>query len=169
MKYPVLTVQYSDREVLAANELTAFLDSVTSKPQKQTYYPTYNSGYLEYKFDANTTAAEITRLSFTVDEIVYYGSTGVLNDAIKVFALVDGQVVNQTKLDVKQYGTEMRWQFWSSNDWITPQILEGDPADFNSPYSMSDYYNRTLNTYPYKKNHKIYFYYPPEFTLKGVV
>ncbi|MDR0368994.1 MAG: hypothetical protein LBH96_00165, partial [Candidatus Peribacteria bacterium] len=84
VKYPVLTVQYSDRELLADNELKIVLESVTSKPQKQTAYATYNSGYLEYKITPTTSQVEIKNISFTVDEIVYYGSDKVLTGAIKV-------------------------------------------------------------------------------------
>jgi hypothetical protein len=97
--YPVLTIQYSDREVIAANELALVVDSVTSKPQKQTYYPSYNSGYLEYKINSNATKVEIKRLSFTADEIVSYGNI-TLPDAIIVSSLVDGTVENQTAMDV---------------------------------------------------------------------
>ncbi|MDR0607295.1 MAG: hypothetical protein LBG52_02855 [Candidatus Peribacteria bacterium] len=82
-------MQYSDREVLVDNEFKIVLENVTSKPQRQTHYPTYNSGYLEYKIRSDTIQIEISRLSFTVDEIVYYGSTGVLENAITVSSIVN--------------------------------------------------------------------------------
>jgi hypothetical protein len=105
VKYPVLTVQYSDREILADSELQKVLDSVTSKPQKQTAYATYNSGYLEYKITPTTTQVEIKNISFTVDEIVYYGSDKVLTGAIKITSLIDGQQVNELTMDIKQSNT----------------------------------------------------------------
>ncbi|MDR3168952.1 MAG: hypothetical protein LBU27_04255 [Candidatus Peribacteria bacterium] len=106
IRYPVLTVQYSDREVLVDNELKIVLDSVTSKPQKQTYYPSYNSGYLEYKITPTTTQIEIKNLFFTVDENVYYGRTDLLQDAIKVEAVIDGNITNEMTMDIKQNATE---------------------------------------------------------------
>jgi hypothetical protein len=85
----VLVVTNNDVEVLASSELSIVLSGVTHKPVKQVYYPSINSGYLEYQFNPSTVNAQITRLSFTVDEFVYYGSTGVLANAIKVTALKD--------------------------------------------------------------------------------
>ena len=102
VKYPVLTVQYTDREVLVDEELKIVLEGVTSKPEKQTYYPTYNSGYLEYKITPTTTQVEIQNLSFTIDENVYYGSTGMLTNAIIVEAIEDGTIVNQSTIDIQQ-------------------------------------------------------------------
>jgi hypothetical protein len=102
VKYPVLTIEYSDRELLADNELKIVLDSVTSKPVRQASYATYNSGYLEYKITPSTTRVEIKNISFTVDEIVYYGSDKMLTGAITVTTLVDGQQTNEIKMDVKQ-------------------------------------------------------------------
>jgi hypothetical protein len=101
--YPVLTVAYSDREVLTTNELALVLESVTSKPQKQTYYPTYNSGYLEYKIKTTATKVEISRLSFTADENVSYENL-TITGAIQVSSLVDGNIENQTTMDVKVIG-----------------------------------------------------------------
>jgi hypothetical protein len=94
-------VQYADRETIAPSELQTLLLNVTSKPQKQTYYATYNSGYLEYQFKPNTVSVEIP-LKFTVDEIPYYGNKGVLQDAIKITSLIDGVIQNQVMMDVKQ-------------------------------------------------------------------
>ena len=98
-------MQYADREVLADSEMTIILDSVTSKPQKQTYYPTYNSGYLEYKLTPTTSQIEVKNLSFTIDENVYYGRTDDLQDAITVEAIIDGVVTNHVTMDVKQNAT----------------------------------------------------------------
>lgn len=98
--YPVLTVTNSSLETVANTELSSVLDSVTSKPQRQLYYPSYNRGYLEYKLKTTATQAEI-RVSFTVDEYAYYGSTGVITNAINLKAITDG-VENQLSLDVTQ-------------------------------------------------------------------
>ncbi|MDR0607213.1 MAG: hypothetical protein LBG52_02420, partial [Candidatus Peribacteria bacterium] len=83
--YPVLTVT-SATEVEATDEFRIVLDSITSKPVRQTYYPSINSGYLEYKLDPSTTKVEITRLSFTVDEIVVYKNF-TLTGAIEVSSI----------------------------------------------------------------------------------
>jgi hypothetical protein len=104
-------VQYSDREILADKELQIVLDTITSKPQKQTAYATYNSGYLEYKITPTTTQVEIKNISFTVDEIVYYGSDAILTGAIKITSLVDGQAVNELTMDIKQSNTPATWRF----------------------------------------------------------
>jgi hypothetical protein len=98
-------VQYSDREVVADSELQIVLNSVTSKPQKQTYYPTYNSGYLEYQITPSTSQIEIKNLSFTVDENVWYGRTDMLQDAITVEAFIDGSLTNEVHMDIKQNAT----------------------------------------------------------------
>jgi hypothetical protein len=92
-------VEYSDREVIATDELALVVESVTSKPQKQTYYPTYNSGYLEYKIHSNATKVEIKKLSFTVDASVVYG-TITLTGAIQVSSIVDENIENQTTMDI---------------------------------------------------------------------
>jgi hypothetical protein len=105
VKYPVLTVQYADREVEANKEFQMVLESVTSKPQRQTAYATYNSGYLEYKITPTTTKIEISNISFTVDEVVYYGSDNVLTGAIKIISLIDGQQTNELTMDIKQSNT----------------------------------------------------------------
>jgi hypothetical protein len=78
---------------------------VTSKPQKQTAYATYNSGYLEYKVAPTVTQVEIKNISFTVDEIVYYGSDKVLTGAIKITSLVDNTPTEEITMDIKQSNT----------------------------------------------------------------
>jgi hypothetical protein len=96
-------VQYSDRETIASSELQAVLSGVTSKPQKQIYYTTYNSGYLEYQFLPGTVIAEI-QLKFRINEEVYYGSTGILVDAIQASSWIGGVETNKTTMDIKQNG-----------------------------------------------------------------
>jgi hypothetical protein len=102
VKYPVLNVEYTDREVVADSEMTIILESITSKPQKQTYYPSYNSGYLEYKVTPTTTQIEVKNLYVTVDENVYYGSTDILQDAIKVETYIDGNLTDEMSMDIQQ-------------------------------------------------------------------
>jgi hypothetical protein len=155
--YPVLTVAYSDREVLAANELALVLESVTNKPQKQTYYPTYNSGYLEYKINANATKVEIARLSFTADEVVSYRNT-TLTGAIQVSSIIDGTIENQTTLDVNVVAGNI-YAMRANNNTYTPPQLSG--ATFAT--TQVAYTNLSINRY--SKSIKMYYYYPPEMTF----
>jgi CRISPR/Cas system endoribonuclease Cas6 (RAMP superfamily) len=120
-------VQYSGREIVADDELKIVLESVTSKPQKQTAYATYNSGYLEYKITPSTTQVEIKNISFTVDELVYYGSDKVLTGAIIITSLIDGQQTNELVMDIKQSNTPATtWYIdYKSGDPISKVQLTG--------------------------------------------
>ncbi|MDR0608246.1 MAG: hypothetical protein LBG52_08145 [Candidatus Peribacteria bacterium] len=120
-------MQYSGREIVADDELKIVLESVTSKPQKQTAYATYNSGYLEYKITPSTTQVEIKNISFTVDELVYYGSDKVLTGAIIITSLIDGQQTNELVMDIKQSNTPATtWYIdYKSGDPISKVQLTG--------------------------------------------
>jgi hypothetical protein len=85
--YPVLTVTNAN-EVEASAETKLVIDSVTSKPVRQTYYPSINSGYLEYKLTSNATKIEIGRLNFITDGAVSYGNITIA-DAIQVTSTVN--------------------------------------------------------------------------------
>jgi hypothetical protein len=163
VKYPVLTVEYSDRELLADNELKIVLDSVTSKPVKQIAYATYNSGYLEYKITPTTTQVEIKNISFTVDEIVYYGSDKMLTGAITITALVDGQKTNEMKMNIKQSNTP-------PTDWAIDRhsLTHNYVAGTTFTTDNFTYYRNgfVYAKYPmYIKNIKTYYYYHPALQL----
>jgi hypothetical protein len=160
VKYPVLTVQYADREILADNEFKIVLDSVTSKPQKQTAYATYNSGYLEYKITPTTTQVEIKNISFTVDEIVYYGSDKVLTEAITITTSIDGQQTNEVKMDIKQSNTPATSRY-SSYTSLNHYYLTGTQfnTETNTYYRNGFLYGKYST---YIKGRKTYYYYPKE-------
>jgi hypothetical protein len=157
VKYPVLTVEYSDRELPADNELKIVLDSVTSKPVKQAAYATYNSGYLEYKITPMTTQVEIKNISFTVDEIVYYGSDKVLTGAITITALVDGQKTNEMKMDIKQSNTPATTLGYTKSNPLLHNYIAGTTFDtdtvvyrrFGFLYSKYSFYIKGRTTYYY--------------------
>jgi hypothetical protein len=159
-----LTVQYSDRELLADNELKIVLDSVTSKPQKQTAYATYNSGYLEYKITPTTTQVEIKNISFTVDEIVYYGSDKMLTGAITITTLIDGQQTNEMKMDIKQSNNPST-SVGSTYTVLSHYYLTG--TQFSTEqlnyYRAGFLYNRYGSVYV--KERTTYYYYPKELTF----
>jgi hypothetical protein len=163
VKYPVLTVQYSDRETLADDELKAILDSVTTKPQKQTAYATYNSGYLEYKITPTTTQVELKNISFTVDEIVYYGSDKVLTGAMKITSLVDGQQTNEVSMDIKQSNNPAtaRYSYNEGRTWVYPIGTQFNANTIN--YSRNGFLYDKYGMYI--KGRKIYYYYPKELQL----
>jgi hypothetical protein len=164
VKYPVLTVQYSDRELLADNELKIVLDSVTSKPVKQTAYATYNSGYLEYKITPTTTQVEIKNISFTVDELVYYGSDKVLTGAITITTLLDGQQTNEMKMDIKQSNNPST-SIASTYTTLSHVYLTGTQFTTESMriYRGGFTYGKYGN--PYIKGRTTYYYYPKELTF----
>ena len=86
VNYPVPTPSIANLEVQAETIFKNFISNVSSKPQKQSRYPSINSGYLEYEITSNAQIIEILRLKVALDENVYYGSTGILADAIQVVA-----------------------------------------------------------------------------------
>ncbi|MDR0651657.1 MAG: hypothetical protein LBG59_10110 [Candidatus Peribacteria bacterium] len=73
---------------------------MNAKPQKQTYYPSYNSGYLEYILTSTTERVEINNISFMVDQIVAYKNT-ILTGGIEVTTLIDDIPVNVVNVDIK--------------------------------------------------------------------
>jgi hypothetical protein len=170
VRYPVLSIQYSDREVLADSELQIVLDSVTSKPVRQTHYATINSGYLEYKLTDMTNRVEIKNISFTVDELVYYGRTDMLQDAIRVESIVDGVVTNAMSVDILQNNTLVPYTMalvvdTSWNDNKINMLLSGDQSEAwnvrlrkNSINSLTQHYLKSL---------KVYYSYPKELTVVG--
>lgn len=167
VSYPVLTVQYSDREVLASSEMQIVLAGVTSKPQKRQYYSTYGSGYLEYQFTPSTTTAQITRISFTVDEVPYHGSTGVLANAIKVSAIKDGVLINQATMDVKQAGPTVKF----GHGHPEAMDLLADTGSVTTTraycYRFHDHQYQIAEGLAYSKSQEVFYYYPKELTVIG--
>ncbi|GHV25641.1 hypothetical protein FACS1894176_04630 [Bacteroidia bacterium] len=135
------------------------LESVTSKPQKQTAYATYNSGYLEYKITPTTTQVEIKNISFTVDEIVYYGSDKVLTGAIKITSLVDGQQMNEVTMDIKQSNTPATSRTCSITQ-INHTYLSGTQFNTESLGCVLRLGFLYTKYSTYIKNKKVYYYYP---------
>ena len=146
---------------MADNELHAVIESVSSKPQKQTAYATYNSGYLEYKITSTTTQVEIKNISFTVDEIVYYGSDAVLTGAIRISTLVDGVETNELKMDIKQSNNPVTLLSYRTD--YSFSVITVPDATFQTPPASFLRHGFLWNKYNfYYKSLKIYFYYPKE-------
>jgi hypothetical protein len=118
--YPVLTVTNAN-EVEASSETKLVVESVTSKPVRQTYYPSINSGYLEYKLTSNATKIEISRLNFIVDDLVSYGNVTIA-DAIQVTSTVNGVVENQASMDVKVLAPAFVNLWTNKNSLVPPQL-----------------------------------------------
>jgi hypothetical protein len=106
---------------------------------------------------------EIKNISFTVDEIVYYGSDKMLTGAITVTTLIDGQQTNEMKMNIKQ-----------SNDPVTARYIPRDERSRIYPVGtkFSTYaigYARNGFLYEkyatYIKARKTYYYYPKELTF----
>jgi hypothetical protein len=141
--------------VEATNEMKLFIESVSSKPVKQTYYPSINSGYLEYKIYPSTTQFEITRLNFATDEIILYQNT-TLTGAIKVETVVGGTITNQATMDIK---AKASWNYGLGVSSETPPQL----TDVTFP--VSQIYTHAGSLGRYAKSMKLYYYYPKELTF----
>ena len=155
VKYPVATVQYSDREVVGLNELLLVFSGVTSKPVAQTYYPTYNSGYLEYQFQAGTVRAEIGGFQFSPDETVIYKNM-TLTGAIQVTSRINGVETNQATMDINV----LEASFYPYNYFW---IHEGTQPQLSSSQFKTTYIALCPNDIFYK-NFSFFYSYPPQFT-----
>jgi hypothetical protein len=131
---------------------------VTSKPQKQTAYATYNSGYLEYQITPTTTQVEIKNISFTVDEIVYYGSDKVLTGAIKITSLIDGQQTNELTMDIKQSNNPATSRSFNQGTY-SHRYLSGVQFNTNQLSNSKNGLLYSKYSSQYIKSRKVYYYY----------
>ncbi|MDR0859424.1 MAG: hypothetical protein LBO09_00085 [Candidatus Peribacteria bacterium] len=158
MKYPVLTVTNATLEVEANNEMKLVLDSVTSKPVSQTYYPSINSGYLEYKLNPSATKIEIRGLAFATDEAVVYTNM-TLTGAITVSTITDGILQQELSMDIEAKANRTYSLHKSSDN--TPQLPD-------TTFRSTTRYTHALYVSRYNKKMRLYYYYPPEFSIVSV-